>query len=492
MLEANPPNASISIRPNKIRIPFDEYIKLNNPSKNITVVPELPTKPKFEVKGKELLITLESDELLENTTYSFVFNRAISDLNEGNDTTFTFVFSTGQYIDSLSHEVLLIDAESLSPISNATVALFFPYDTLDPYNEKPKYIAQTNKEGLAVFEYLGQQEFLVFAYDSKGASRLSPDTPIAFRTDNLILDTVRKRDTLFMFVPEPEITKARVLQKRVDYPGRIGVRTNFSLSPEDVRINIIEHEVPFIVERTSFTDSAIFWFRAIENSAYDVLIPFADTVLNARVSTRKLIEKKPSVIDNLIKDELGIHDMLTLIFDFPISDVLESGISVFHGDEQIDAPIIEVYNLRSLKIIGDFIPDVLYKILILPNTVQFYDDSFYSDSIQLSFKRLGANKYANLELVLEDIPKTPLLIQLISNSQVIAEQRVLDNQETLIFNLLPPGEYMVKVVLDSNENGRWDTGSWVNKTQAEEVIWFRQTFTLRANWDTKQPLKFLK
>lgn len=490
MVKASPSLGATNVRPSIIRIPFDEYIKLNNPSKNISVVPELSTKPKYEVKGRELVITVNPAELLENTTYSFVFNQAVSDLNEGNDTTFTYVFSTGQFIDSLSHGVLLIDAETLSPVSNALVGLFVPSDTLDPYLQKPRYVAQTNKQGEASFEYLGQQDFVVFAYDMKGSAKLSLDAPIAFRQDLLVLDTIRKSDTLFMFVPEIQAAKGRILNKRIDFPGRIGVRANFPFSAPDVRIQSNDVLIDYIVEETAFKDSAIFWIKATENVNYDVLIPFQDTMLNAKVSTRKQTDKKSTFSDNLLKEELGINDTLTFTFELPIMGFNEEGVVVSQGGIAVTDIIFEIDKHRNLKILADFMPDLVYHVTILPSAIQFYDETFFNDSIQVSFKRLGPNKYANLELVLEDKPEFPMVLQLIANGKVVAERAVSVAQETLVFELLPPGEYMVKVILDGNENGVWDTGSWLDKRQPESIIWFRETFTLRANWDTKQPLGF--
>jgi hypothetical protein len=490
MLKASPAMGSTNVRPSIIRIPFDEYIKLINPSKNINVVPELITKPKFEVKGRDLIISINGAELLDNTTYSFVFNQAISDLNEGNDTTFTYVFSTGQYIDSLSHEVLLINAETLSPVANAMVGLFLPTDSLDPYVQKPRYVAPTNKQGYASFEYLGQQDFVVFAYDLQGSAKISTEAPIAFRSEYLNLDTLRKIDTLFMFVPEVSVKKGRILNKRIDFPGRIGVRTNFSFMPQDVLIQSGGEIVDYLLEETAFKDSAVFWIIAGENTNYDVFIPFRDTMFNAKVSTRKLTDRKMLVSDNLSKGELGINDTLKLIFEYPLLDWNEALFKITQGDEVVNEVAFVLDQQRNLLVVGDFLPDLVYQVSVLPNAIRFYDDALFTDSIQVSFKKLGSNKYSNLELVLEDKPATPMVIQLISNGAIVAERTVSIEQESLIFQLLPPGEYVVRVVLDENENGKWDTGSWLTKQQPETIVWFRQSFTLRANWDTKQPLGF--
>lgn len=491
MLKASPALGSTNVKPTTIRIPFSEYIKLNNASKNINVVPELPTKPVYEVRGRELVITIDPNELAENTTYSFIFNQAIADLNEGNDTTFTYVFSTGQYIDSLSHNVLLIDAESLSPIANAMVGLFAISDTLDPYTQKPRYLAPTNKLGEANFQFLGQQDFVVFAYDLKGMTRLSPDAPIAFRQDVLQLDTLQRTDTLFMFTPLPqEPAKGRILKKSIDGPGRITLVTNFLFSPQEILVKSGEQFVDFKVEETNRSDSSMLWIRAVESTNYEVLIPFQDTVLSAKLSLRKIPEKQSALSNNLKSDELGIFDTLRLTFDFPIQSINEQNLLVYQDSQLVNINQILLDNHRSVLVLGDFEADLTYHLTVLPNSIGFYDDSFFADSIKISFKRKGENKYANLELVLENKPEGKLILNLISGNAIVAQQVLDADQQRVDFKLLPPGEYMVQVVLDENENGQWDTGSWLLKQQPEQIVWFRQPITLRANWDTSQPLGF--
>jgi hypothetical protein len=411
-------------------------------------------------------------------------------LNESNDTTFTYVFSTGQFIDSLSHSVLLIDAETLSPVEGAIIGLFVPSDTLDPYAQQPLYLAQSNKMGEANFGYLAQQNFVVFAYDLKGSAKLTEDAPIAFRQELLVLDTLKLTDTLFMFLPINQPKTGRVLSKNIEGPGRIAVRTNFDFSPAEVIIQSGSEMLGFMVEETMSQDSAVFWVSAAENMNYDVFIPFQDTVLNARVATRKIVEKKSAVTNNLVKEELGFTDTLMLTFDFPISIFNPQSFTITQNGEALADLSFVVENHRNLKIFGDFDPDLVYQLAVLPNAVGFYHQTSYADSILISFKRLGQNKYANLELVLEDKPEVSMVIHLLNNGKVVAQQSVSVEQESVFFELLQPGEYTVKVILDANENGQWDTGSWLLKQQPENVIWFRQSFTLRANWDTKQPIGF--
>ena len=253
-----------------------------------------------------------------------------------------------------------------------------------------------------------------------------------------------------MFVPKSPPKTGRVLSKSIDGPGRIAVRTNYDFSPAEVIIQSGSEMMGFMVEETTQSDSAVFWVSVAENMNYDVFIPFQDTVLNAKVATRKIVEKKSAVTNNLVKEELGFSDTLMLTFDFPISTFNPQSFTITQNGEVLADVSFVVENHRNLKILGNFDPDVVYQLAVLPNAVGFYHETYYADSILLSFKLLGLNKYANLELVLEDKPEVSMVIHLLSNGKVVAQQSVSAHQESVFFELLQPGEYTVKVILDTN------------------------------------------
>jgi len=116
ILATSPKNLSTNTKPEKITIQFDEYFQLDNPAQNITFSPPLDKTPEFIPKGKSLVIKMPKDTLEENTTYAVNFGAAIKDNNEGNiQDSFTYVFSTGPYIDSLFFAVKVIQAETGEP-----------------------------------------------------------------------------------------------------------------------------------------------------------------------------------------------------------------------------------------------------------------------------------------------------------------------------------------------------------------------------------------
>jgi hypothetical protein len=57
------------------------------------------------------------------------------------------------------------------------------------------------------------------------------------------------------------------------------------------------------------------------------------------------------------------------------------------------------------------------------------------------------------------------------------------------FTYLNPGKYTLKVVLDGNINGTWDTGDYIYKVQPETVRFFPEEINIRANWDVEEDWK---
>ena len=54
------------------------------------------------------------------------------------------------------------------------------------------------------------------------------------------------------------------------------------------------------------------------------------------------------------------------------------------------------------------------------------------------------------------------------------------------FNLIEPALYTLRAIYDANKNKEWDSGNYLEKRQAEEVIYFSKEIDVRANWDVNQ------
>jgi hypothetical protein len=75
------------------------------------------------------------------------------------------------------------------------------------------------------------------------------------------------------------------------------------------------------------------------------------------------------------------------------------------------------------------------------------------------------------------------LVQLVDEKEVIHRQTIVSADTTLNLEYLDPKTYRIKIVEDRNNNGQWDTGNYLQHVQPEQVFYYPDNITIRANWD---------
>src|SRR5699024_1541336 len=113
-----------------------------------------------------------------------------------------------------------------------------------------------------------------------------------------------------------------------------------------------------------------------------------------------------------------------------------------------------------------------YNIQALPGALtDFYGEENDTLSYELSTK--SASEYADVALTLQNIAEFPVIVQLV-NEQGETKRELINHEEDgnlFDFRYVEPGEYYVRVIYDSNDNGKWDTGNYLEKKQPEKVIY---------------------
>lgn len=126
ILKSIPDNYSTNFKGKEIKIYFDEYIKLKNLQKQLIISPPMNTQPEILPLGSaSKYITIKIfDTLQPNMTYAFNFGQSVVDNNEENPFPFyRYVFSTGNYIDSLTVKGSILDAKKIKPEEFVSVML---------------------------------------------------------------------------------------------------------------------------------------------------------------------------------------------------------------------------------------------------------------------------------------------------------------------------------------------------------------------------------
>ena len=51
--------------------------------------------------------------------------------------------------------------------------------------------------------------------------------------------------------------------------------------------------------------------------------------------------------------------------------------------------------------------------------------------------------------------------------------------------LLPPGEYFIEILFDTNMNGKWTTGDYWKKIQPERVVPRKEKIAIKPNFENE-------
>lgn len=108
----------------------------------------------------------------------------------------------------------------------------------------------------------------------------------------------------------------------------------------------------------------------------------------------------------------------------------------------------------------------------------------HNNKLSSTFKIKGPELYSTLIVTLINFNKNAV-IQLLNGKDEVRKELPADEEGT-IFEFLTPGDYYLRLFIDENLNGQWDTGDYEKKQQPEEVFYFDQAIHLRANWDVDQ------
>lgn len=83
------------------------------------------------------------------------------------------------------------------------------------------------------------------------------------------------------------------------------------------------------------------------------------------------------------------------------------------------------------------------------------------------------------------LPDTGAVVQLLDNSdKVVREVKATNNNAD--FYYLQPKEYYLRLYIDRNGDGKWNTGNYEKGIQPEEVFYFPKPLLIKALWEIEQ------
>jgi len=478
-----PKNGSVNFTGEKIEIGFDEFINLKNSGKDVVITPFLNFKPTYEVKGKKVIIQF-SDKLDTNTTYTLNFGNSISDITEGNKiSNFSYVFSTGDVLDSLKINGSVYNAFTKKQEEDVIVGLYQTFTDSTAFKEKPYYFSTTNSSGKFEIKNIKEGEYQLIALkDNNGNLKYDAySDEIAFLDSavKVVYDTLQKEVTLTTF---KEVKDENWIEsKSYRYPGRVNL--GLEKKADTIIVDLLNNNFIDGSRQKIFfnSDSIQLWVNendSIETLKFTTNIGEKDTI---RFKVKK--EKRDSLLrfKTNITTGLAFYDSLSLKFNKPIKTIDNNLIKLLDEDSNlVEFSIHQTEN--NVYISAKLEEDLSYELHALPNAFKgFY--GYTNDSIDIFFSVIPSNKYGNLILNYQNNNNNPHILHLIKEDEVLQEVFISQANQKVEFNNLTPGAYQLKAIVDSNKNKTWDAGNYAKKIFSERVFLFEEKIELKAGWD---------
>ena len=489
MVTANPPYKSINFSSKKIKISFDEYITLKNVNQQLIISPPLKFSPTITPQGspsEDITIKL-TDTLKPNTTYTFNFGNSIQDNNEGNQLkSFKYVFSTGAYIDSLTTKGSIKDAYKKAFDKNISVLLYKVDSTYNDsiiYKRKPNYVTNTLDSTLFDITNIAKGKYLLIALKDVSNNYLfNPredligfyNRIIELPKDSIINEPIAlfKEINPFRFIRPKQINKGKIQF------GFEGDRNNIKIE----LLSNVPNDFKSIIKFEPKKDTLNYWHTSIKNDS-----------LVFKVSKDKLIDTLTVFLRNKVTDSLKINsnvsrtlelrDTLTLTTNNPVTNIDISQIS-FIDKDSISVPYSNLVNKKTnqIKFLFNKKYNQSYRLKLLPKALTDIFET-QNDTLNYNFNTKEVEDYGSITLNITKKPDSQVIIELLSEqNEKLIERVIVTNNNIVNFKLLEPGKYIVRAIIDSNKNSKWDTGNYLLKQKPEKVIYHSTVFPIRSNY----------
>jgi len=542
VLKTIPELRGINFEGSDVRFTFDEYILADEIREKLVISPPLKKKPIIKMKGKTLIVEFPED-LRKETTYSLDFKDAVADNNEKNPIEdFRFSFSTGSTFDSLRVAGYVKNALNQEPVDKALVLLHRLKDYTAFIDSIPDYIGISNKEGFFMIDNVASGAYRLYGLsDADNSLTYNSNAELIAFADSLIVpsakfvaenDTIVKGlDTMVVtghtdYLPEYQylmMFEEIKFDQYLDASNRKQANKcdfYFSESLSDsFQVNLLNpkpsQEWSFIesnLKRDSITvwltdtivsqnDSLQFELKYEVLDSLNQMIVKRDTVEliytapKLPKSKRKKDEKPvvPTItfLNNISASAHDIYQRIKIEAPEPLSSFDLEKIRLYSVVDSVktNIPIVvqkDTNSIRKYYIEHPWVENSNYLFQIDSAAARnIYGDP--SNPVDQKFRIQKEDFYGKIFLAISGL-SGPSIVQLLANDK---EENVLQKIQVsgdgeIEFPYLKPAKYKLRMVLDSNKNGKWDTGFLVDSLQPEKIVYYPKIIKVRSNFEYKE------
>ena len=552
LLETFPPSESINTNEREIILVFDEWINAEKVKPNLIITPNIDIKYKTITKKNELILKFE-EAFPDSTTVTFNFFDGVTDVNERTPAVnLTYVFSTGDFLDSLKVSGFVNDLMTATPREKTIVGLFAYTDTLDIFITKPTYFTSSDKNGVFEIRNIKSGTYRLVAFADQNRDLLFDPSQEAygFLHDLIVLDS--NVNNLIVPIIKQDASELKLITTRtlgshfdIQYSKPleqviISAKMKYGLSDDFKTVTIYQ---PDDFNMADSLESLIQVADSLGNEQLDTL--FIKFNSNNRIPETFKLELEPSsnkiaptqdytltfnkpvktfnptlmhyAKDSSFKYPLGslisykwntTEDKLTFTSSFDTTRYFNEQKQVISAADTFvrdsskflikSDTLIGKEDLRNRKGQLQDQPRTEDKRPPLPKMsnsidLKFPKGTFIStenDTLQEVVSKGSFNKQREIAIIILTIntQKPSYLVQLIDPSYKVLKE-FPGNPEIRIDNL-QPGKYGIRILIDDNQDGKWSIGNILKYVEPESVFILDGFTTLRENWENPIDISF--
>jgi hypothetical protein len=490
LIESIPPNRTLNFKDNKISLFFDEYVIIDNITQKLIITPEADNPYSFKQKGTSVELNFKKN-FEDSTTYTLNFGDAIKDYAEKNPAkNLKLVFSTGGSLDSGRVYGTVKDIRTNKPIFDALVGLYNISDTLNIVKQKPFYFSRTDSSGHFTIENAQIRDYKIYAIDDKNRNLLynAKDERIGFLSKPVNAGSDSLNYTLRLFLSDNTPFRVqRTLPKVNNYT------VVFNKGVDKVEVEFMNKDtIPYIVEN----NSQLKFFN---------VQPHPDTTYVRMTVTDSLGTIAQDTIKVTFQQQRGKERQRDPFTMTSLPQHNKPLAKVFEYELQLNKPVSFIDD-KKIQLITDSLTreplsNFKWSWNKFRNQIKISATSAFKDSIKWDFPK-GSFISVEGDTLANMMIKHPVLNEdsygilrgavtnADSSSHFIIE--LLDQEYKIVqslytspytFRHIPQGNYFLRLILDANNNKRWDTGLPVENLQPEKVIYFPDKLLIKANFE---------
>ena len=491
LIDSYPKMRARNVKPKQVELFFNEYINAENLAQKVIITPGSGIT--FDTKIRPTSIALIFNEpLKDSTTYTISFTDAIKDATERNPATnVKLVFSTGKQLDSLSISGQVSDVLSGTTTKAGTlVGLYAPRDTLDALKYKPIYYSKTDTSGRFLIENIRSGDYDVIAFTDQNNNFVfnAQSETVGFSPKRIKLDQNISDVKIYLFnqnntTPRISRNESRSDSYVINLSKGIESYTVAFRNSADSMASMLQSATQIKFFRTVQTADTVGIRLAVRDSLGAVTS--LKHTINFRPKSKREKPEEFSFKPTPAPNEAVEPDFnWVLKFTKPVGNVdpkqiqisidsLASGDLTLAKSSTLNAESTEITNRFETKA-RKFV------------RIKIKKDAFTSvlgDTISVATITYPIVDPENFGLVRgQIITKEPhYILEMIDEQKTVV--RRLRDVNTYTFKNLKPGKYRLRLIIDTNNNNKWDTGRYEMRIPAEPIVYLPETLLIKQNFE---------